>query len=276
MEQADRISGIGTTARAIRIASPGHAFFAVTMVAIGILGFIKGDFTSAWSGVPKGFPAREALAYLCAFISLGSGVGLLFQRTAGIASRLLLGAFSLWLVVFRVPVIFRAPTATGAWWATGDTAAMMAASWVLYIWFAGDRDRQRFSVATGDKALRTARALYGLALIPFGVAHFTYLERTIAMVPGWLPWHTVWAYFFGCSFIAAGVAALIGVYARLAVALSTLQLALFTLLVWVPIVVAGPDASQWTEFVSSWVLTAAAWVVADSYRGAPWLSAGTR
>jgi len=276
MEQADRISGIGTTARTIRIASPGHAFFAVTMVAIGILGFIKGDFTSAWSGVPKGFPAREALAYLCAFISLGSGVGLLFQRTAGIASRLLLGAFSLWLVVFRVPVIFRAPTATGAWWATGDTAAMMAASWVLYIWFAGDRDRQRFSVATGDKALRTARALYGLALIPFGVAHFTYLERTIAMVPGWLPWHTVWAYFFGCSFIAAGVAALIGVYARLAVALSTLQLALFTLLVWVPIVVAGPDASQWTEFVSSWVLTAAAWVVADSYSGAPWLSVGTR
>src|SRR5256886_14141680 len=141
------------------VASLGHAVFAATMVTLGILGLIQGDFTPTWSGVPRSVPAREVLAYLCAFISLVSGIGLLWRRAAVIASRVLLASLLVWLLLFRVTLIFRAPTATVAWWATGATAWMPAAAWVSSPGFAADWDRQRLSFATGDKGLRIANVL---------------------------------------------------------------------------------------------------------------------
>lgn len=250
----------------MRIASVGHAIFAVVMIGLGVVGLLHPGFVPLWNPIAAIVPARELFIYLGAFISLAAGIGLLVPRMAAIAARLLLATLFLWLLLFRLPNFFLGP-AFAACWSVFPLTVMLAAAWVLYVWFAADWDRKHYSFVSGNNGLRIARGLYGLCLIFFGTAHFLAVKATVLLVPHWLPGHLLWAYFTGCAFIAAGIATLIGFCARLAVTLSALQLALFLFLVWIPIVATGSkDPFQWSETILNAALCAGAWVMTDSYR----------
>jgi uncharacterized membrane protein len=249
-----------------------HIFFALTILAIGVIGLAKGGFAPIWGVVPKSFPDRQLLAYLCTFVSLACGAGLLVRRTAAPAALVLLIYLIVFTAFFKVPFIVRQPLVEGSYQTCGENAVLIAGAWALYVSLAAGAKRWNVGFLSGDTGLRIADILYGLALIAFGLSHFAYLELTAPLVPSWLPGAVFWAYFTGVVYIVTGIAIVIGVAASLAAAVSALQIALITVLVWGAIAIAGNMSElHWQETVVSWALTAAAWVVAESYEGHRWL-----
>src|SRR5215469_6569422 len=124
----------------MRIAGAGHGVFAATMMGLGILGLIRGDFTAIWQPASKVVPASHGLPYLCALISLVCGMALLWERAAVSAARVLLAYLLFWLLVFGVPGLLRGIT-VDVYWSLCKTGVLVASAWVLYVWFAGDWDR---------------------------------------------------------------------------------------------------------------------------------------
>ena len=253
------------------IARKSTIIFAIVLVGWGILGLVKGDFAAGWQPVPASFPLRLALVYLTAFVCVACGVGLLVQRTTALAARVLFVWLMAWLLLLRIPWMF-VDFGVGTWWSASSTAVITETAWIL------DISRSDYEKPLGfivnNNGLRLARALFGLGLIPIGLAHFLYVDATAPLVPAWLQWPYFWAYFTGATFIAAGVAIIIGIFARLAALLVTIQIGLLTVLIWVPRSIEGIlTPFQWGEFVVSIVLTACALVVADSYKGTPLFAA---
>jgi uncharacterized membrane protein len=251
--------------------SVGNLSFAATMAALGILGFVYGDFAMVWQEVPNWVPGRELLAYVCAAIMFFCGVGLMLPRMARLASGVLLIYLVLWLLLLRVPKVLVAPGVVVSWSSCGETAICVAAGWVLFAALFGSHDSGTARFVTGDRGIRGARLLYGLALIPCGLAHFAYAKETADFIPeAWIPWHLGWAYLTGAAFLAAAIAILIKTrLAALAATLSAVMMGVFTLMVWIPRVWSAPhERFQWTGLLISSALAAGGWVVADSYRRA--------
>ncbi len=242
-----------------------QAVFAATFIALGVLGLITRDLPALWQGAPENLPGRGVLAILCALVSLGCGLTLPWQRCASIGARVLLGYLLLGLVLVRARALILVPLAQDSWSGLGETAVVLCAAWTLYARRANDWDRRWLGWAIGARGQRGVRVVYGLAMIPFGIAHFTYLKETASLVPGWLPGHEAWAYFTACTYLVAGAAIVAGVQARLAAALSGVQMGLFTLMVWLPIVSTGSaNAFEWSETIISWILTVSAWLIYES------------
>jgi uncharacterized membrane protein YphA (DoxX/SURF4 family) len=236
----------------------GRFMLAVGMVALGGIGLGSAGFLMEWTQAPARLPAHAAFAYLHSAILIVAGVGLLFDKTVRYAAFVLGTVWLLWAALC-VPLVI------GFWRGrAGLEAEVFGLTCGLFV-LAG------LSRVPFDRTLVVgARYAFALCLPVYGLVHFLYPQAVASWLPKWLPAHMFWAYFTGVAHVAAGLAILSGVLARLGARLFALMVTSWVFLLHIPRVAATPhDRHEWITLFIAVVISGAAWIVAGSLTAGP-------
>lgn len=238
----------------------GWRVYGLGVMALAIVSLAWGDFDLG-QPVPKDFPDRTALAYAAATFMLVAGAAVQWRRTAAWGAAALTAYYALIVVILMNGRAIVAHYAEfGSYSGAAEQLAIAAGGLIVYAATA------KIDAARAASLTRLGQLAFGVCALLFGGAHFFYMNLTVPLVPKWLPpTPEFWAYATGVGHIAAGIAILTGMQARLAAILLTAMYASFTVLVHGPMLLADHSSHLiWSENALNIALIGAAWVVADS------------
>ena len=238
----------------------GRRVYGLGVIGLGLVELAYGAFASVWLPVPAHIPAYHIPAYGSAGVLILAGLAINVSRAAATAALTLAAFFAAWMLVLLLPLTLATPAAWGGWQAIAESTIMALGGVLAYTQSPGVSPTRAAAIA------RIVRLVFGLCLLVFGGSHFVYAKFTASLVPAWLPPSQLsWTYATGVAQIAAGLAMLSAVQARLAAILLTVMYLAFGALVHIPSILADPSShANWAENGINLILVGAAWGLADS------------
>ena len=238
----------------------GWRVYGLGMMALGLTSLAFREFDPG-QPMPEHFPYRTILAYVAGVFIVISAAAVELRRTvarAGAALAVYYGIFVVLLLDGRLLLTHYAE------YGMYEGIAMQLAIAVggLIIYAAG----AEIDATLSARLTLLCQLVFGVCVLIWGGAHFIYMNLTAPLVPKWLPPSQVfWGYVTGVCFIAAGLAILTGVKARLAATLLTVMIACLGLMANDRILMTGLSSHfNWSESALNLALIGVAWVVADS------------
>jgi uncharacterized membrane protein len=239
----------------------GCRVYGLGLIAMGLASLAFREFDPG-QPVPEHFPYRTVLAYVAGTFIVVAAAAVEWRRTAAWGA----AALAVYYGVFVVILLDGRELLThyaeyGIYEELSMQVALALGGMMVYATIAD------IDVALSERLMRVGQLALGVCTLIWGGAHFVYMNLTAPLVPKWLPPSQVfWGYVTGVCFIAAGLAILTGVKARLAAILLTVMIASFGLLVNDRILATGPLSSHWNWSESSlnFALIGVAWMVAES------------
>jgi len=238
----------------------GWRVYGLGMMALGLTSLAFQEFDPG-QPVPEHFSHRTILSCVAGvFIVLAAAAVGLRQTAArgGAALAVYYGFFVVFLLYGRLLLTHYAEY--GLYEDIAMQLAIALGGLIIYAASAG------ISPTLSARLTRLCQLVFGVCVLIWGGAHFVYMNLTPPLVPRWLPPSQVfWGYVTGVCFIAAGLAILTGMKARLAATLLTVMIVCLGLLANDRILLTGLSSHfDWSESALNLALTGVAWVVADS------------
>ena len=246
----------------------GSGLFGIGMLGFGMLNFVFAIPVLGLEPLPDWLPAQTLWTYITALLLVAGGGCVLSNRLRPRQSGIALGVLlMLWLILLQVPTLLTHLHSGSKWTPAFECLALCSVAWVL-VYALSDSATGR--TPWNDRFRRladTGRYGFGISLPVFGALHFIYWQYVASVIPGWIPGSPVfWAYFTGCAHIAAGLAILSGVQARLAATMLGIMFGSWVLIVHVPRVLANPQSqAEWTSLCVAIALCGGAWLMAGYF-----------
>jgi hypothetical protein len=242
----------------MKTTSYGRMVFGASAVLFGAIALMWHD-PDTWQTLSQiwSLPSGALLGGCLMTAQIAGGVGMQYPQTARLAS-MVLGVVYLLFSLACIPGITAAPAVYEHYGSFFEQFSCLCGAIALC---AATESNKAWAGAFG----RAARLGFGACAISFTLSQMIYLRVTASLVPKWIPPNQrFWAILTTVAFALAAIAILINRQARLALRLMTLMLALFGVLVWIPRLIAHPKAHfNWSEFALTFLITGAAWLVAD-------------
>ena len=236
----------------------GRIVFGASAVLFGAIALMWYD-SDTWQSLRQiwSLPFGTIIGGCLMTAQIAGGIGMQYLRTARLASVVLCVVY-LCFSLACIPGIIAASTIYAQYGSFFEQFSLLCGAIALYA-------ATEANVARAVVFGRLARLGLGVCAISFTLSQMFYLRVTAGLVPKWIPPNQMfWAILTTIAFALAAIAILINRQARLALRLMTLMLTLFGVLVWIPRLIAHPQAHlNWSEFALTFLITGAAWMVAD-------------
>jgi hypothetical protein len=244
------------------LATAGRYVFAVAILAFGVMACTSliGPGTTAL-GPPLGIASHLWLGVVGVLLLLG-GAGIAANKKVWMAAALLAVVMIARFLIIFVPALIANLRDPGPWTSGLELLAIAGAALVLASRRGITSDTARSS-RSGATLSKVGCVLFAIALVGFGVQHFQYAKFVATLVPSWIPGHLFWAYFAGGAFVAAAIAIVTGIQARLGTTLLGILFLLFVITLHIPRTLAAThNGNEWTSLFIALAMSGASLIVA--------------